>query len=114
MKGFSFPVLVATSLSLPVPLHFLSDFTIAYCSAVDRIHSASVQKKSWLLDGRARQVGEERVVARRVGGKYELGNVLQSLVIEVQTTRGISSCWKPRREQVYLGRLLFNFKFDAT
>lgn len=36
-----------------------------------------------------------------------------SLMIEDHTTWGISSCSK-QSEQVYLDRLLPNFKFDAT
>ena len=49
MHVFSFPVLVATSVSFPLSLHFLYSFMIAYCSATDRILPAFAQKENWLL-----------------------------------------------------------------
>lgn len=78
MHVFSFPVLVATSVSFPISLHFLC-FTIAYRSAVDRIHFAFAQKENWLLRWEGKGSWKETgVVARKIGGKYEFGKALMS------------------------------------
>lgn len=60
MHVFSFPLLVATSVSFPLPLHFLGSFAIAYRSAADRILFSLAQNENGLPKWEGKLGGRER------------------------------------------------------
>lgn len=119
MHVFSFPVLVATSVSFPLSLHFLSSFMVAYCSATDRVLFAFARKENWLLRREGRRAGggvgakirEERNMNRgmRWGSALEVHpqGVCQAVWNRVDVNRSA-------KRGLCFRELSNNFKFGMT